>query len=713
METLFLAFLSLRMTLAWLDKYPYKFVIYNGRHCNYRSGSSLSFKASDAPFRKRFVKSFYRGKWSSVFDEVPIHDKITPSDYDSPALAIETVEQLQHAILDHGLALKDIVFNSSVVRSTSTSANAISTITTDTSNETQKMGMSLSAHPVLQLIQRRVKTKSIPGSREKNDTATLSLAIEGGGMRGAVSAGMAAAISCLGLADSFDSVYGSSAGSVIGAYLISRQLCVDVYTDVLTTAKSTFVSKRRLLAWIGSSLVDRMVNNIVDSILSTVSEEQSGKDLVQIAKKLDPGMNISFVLDGVMCPKNGLRPLDIESFRLNDLKQPLRIVASTQCDGKLKSSCFGSKEIDFFDIIEDGSMIASTTHSSADSAIPRRGLFACLEASMTVPAATGPPVKLQRCKHDHITTAFDAFCFEPIPYRSAVEEGATHVLVLRTRPDGSPIGTQPTLYETNIAPLYFNGHNMPNVSAYFERGGQQYLYVEDYLTLEKGKSSLDSQSGVKVPPPIILHGVEIDSETKEKYIKRRNETWKQAHLLPIVVPAGTPELPTLSVEKYQVLQAVREGFAAAFDMLAPTAGVYLEEGLHGQRVAELLFPDRMVEKNILEAPVFVLGQPIMEKSSEITSLPAKLMTAHHRDRIKKWTQNNYPMKPSSSAPKYAEENSHQAGTNEKPLHGNRSTKTSPCPKKDAEILLALLPGFESGALISLAKGLHYWNTIEK
>ena len=29
----------------------------------------------------------------------------------------------------------------------------------------------------------------------------------------------------------------------------------------------------------------------------------------------------------------------------------------------------------------------------------------------------------------------DAQLFEPIPYRSAVREGATHVLVLRTRPD--------------------------------------------------------------------------------------------------------------------------------------------------------------------------------------------------------------------------------------------------------------------------------------
>ena len=33
----------------------------------------------------------------------------------------------------------------------------------------------------------------------------------------------------------------------------------------------------------------------------------------------------------------------------------------------------------------------------------------------------------------------DALMAEPIPYRSAAEDGATHIIVLRTRPDPSPI----------------------------------------------------------------------------------------------------------------------------------------------------------------------------------------------------------------------------------------------------------------------------------
>ena len=43
-------------------------------------------------------------------------------------------------------------------------------------------------------------------------------------MRGCVSAGMIAAVSTFGLMDSFDAVYGSSAGSLVGAYAIAAQV---------------------------------------------------------------------------------------------------------------------------------------------------------------------------------------------------------------------------------------------------------------------------------------------------------------------------------------------------------------------------------------------------------------------------------------------------------------------------------------------------------
>jgi hypothetical protein len=89
---------------------------------------------------------------------------------------------------------------------------------------------------------------------------------------------------------------------------------------------------------------------------------------------LQPGMNISFVLDGIMGQDHGIRPLDMETFQLNDAKQPLRVVSSIvdRETGRLYSKSFGTR--DFFNV---------TAVEKADGS--RKGLFACLEASMTVP----------------------------------------------------------------------------------------------------------------------------------------------------------------------------------------------------------------------------------------------------------------------------------------------------------------------------------------
>lgn len=55
------------------------------------------------------------------------------------------------------------------------------------------------------------------------DGVRVALAIEGGGMRGVVSAGMVAGLEALGLTGAFDAVYGSSAGAINGAYFLAGQ----------------------------------------------------------------------------------------------------------------------------------------------------------------------------------------------------------------------------------------------------------------------------------------------------------------------------------------------------------------------------------------------------------------------------------------------------------------------------------------------------------
>ena len=77
------------------------------------------------------------------------------------------------------------------------------------------------SHPVVQAILRRREEGSRPGARA--DGRRIALVIEGGGMRGVVSAGMAAAIEQLGLRDAFDEVHGASAGAFNGAFLIAGQ----------------------------------------------------------------------------------------------------------------------------------------------------------------------------------------------------------------------------------------------------------------------------------------------------------------------------------------------------------------------------------------------------------------------------------------------------------------------------------------------------------
>lgn len=69
-----------------------------------------------------------------------------------------------------------------------------------------------SHHPVIKAVLNRFKTNSKPGNRHARDINRIALSIEGGGMRGAVSAGASAALTYLGLNDAIDIVYGSSAG---------------------------------------------------------------------------------------------------------------------------------------------------------------------------------------------------------------------------------------------------------------------------------------------------------------------------------------------------------------------------------------------------------------------------------------------------------------------------------------------------------------------
>jgi predicted patatin/cPLA2 family phospholipase len=70
---------------------------------------------------------------------------------------------------------------------------------------------------VIELLRaRRARGSRVP----HGDGASIALVVEGGAMRGVISAGMVWALEDLGLVDAFDAIYGSSAGAINAAYFL-------------------------------------------------------------------------------------------------------------------------------------------------------------------------------------------------------------------------------------------------------------------------------------------------------------------------------------------------------------------------------------------------------------------------------------------------------------------------------------------------------------
>src|SRR6266498_2774957 len=100
-------------------------------------------------------------------------------------------------------------------------------------------------HPVRRILEDRRASGSRPGKRD--DPHKVGLAVEGGGLRGVVSAAMLVALEDLGYADAFDEIYTCSSGALNGAYFVARKTWfpLSIYFDDLTTGE--FLSFGRAL----------------------------------------------------------------------------------------------------------------------------------------------------------------------------------------------------------------------------------------------------------------------------------------------------------------------------------------------------------------------------------------------------------------------------------------------------------------------------------
>jgi predicted patatin/cPLA2 family phospholipase len=210
---------------------------------------------------------------------------------------------------------------------------------------------------VLALLHDRALSGSLPGRR--SDPHVVCLAIEGGGMRGAVPAGMCAALERAGLIGSFDRIYGCSSGALAACFAAAGQaaLWAAGFED---TACRAFIDPRRAL-------------------------------------RRRPVLDLGFLFDTVIPER---RPLSAEGLARGP---ELRALAVAQRTGELH--------------------VLGGFSGPADA-------LAAARASCAIPLVAGAPPRYRG------EPMVDGGLLEPIPFRSALRDGATHVLVLRSRSAG-------------------------------------------------------------------------------------------------------------------------------------------------------------------------------------------------------------------------------------------------------------------------------------
>jgi predicted patatin/cPLA2 family phospholipase len=207
-------------------------------------------------------------------------------------------------------------------------------------------------HPLYGVLLERVGTR--PGRR--SDPHVVALVVEGGGMRGAVAAGMCLVLEAAGLMASFDRVYGCSSGALTGAFAAAGQASLWA-TSFEDCASRQFIDPSR--AFRGGPLLD-----------------------------------LDFLFDEVIGRR---RPLSDAGRAAGP---ELRAVAVSATRAELR--------------------VLKHFESTADQ-------LAAVRASCSIPVVTGAP-PIYRGE-----PMVDGGLLEPIPFPTALGEGATHVLVLRTQ----------------------------------------------------------------------------------------------------------------------------------------------------------------------------------------------------------------------------------------------------------------------------------------
>jgi predicted patatin/cPLA2 family phospholipase len=192
-----------------------------------------------------------------------------------------------------------------------------------------------------------------------SDEHRVALVVEGGCMRGVISAGAVTALEHLHLAQRFDAVYGVSAGALDCAYMLGGQAAMGttIYFEDLPAAQ--FVRARRILSARPPIALDAAIDEIVAR-----------------RKRLD-----------------------------------VAAVERARPEFHVLATCLEHRALER----------------------PHGPLLERLRAAARVPLLSGPPVRLNGCR------LYDGGLLSPLPVGLAAADGATHIVVLRTRPDGAAL----------------------------------------------------------------------------------------------------------------------------------------------------------------------------------------------------------------------------------------------------------------------------------
>ena len=397
-------------------------------------------------------------------------------------------------------------------------------------------------HPVVKVLhdRKRKQSESTTNTTKSQSNQKIALVIEGGGMRGCVTGGMVCAIDYLGLRDCVDVVYGSSAGSIIGAYFSTGQLPwfgPEVYYDQLTTAGKSFIDTGRLLRALGLGLLNPKL------LKDVLFRRNAGKPL----------LDLDFLLRTTMQEQ---KPLNWETFVERQGPQPLKIIASGLKQEDLLVMSYEDKHFESLD-----------------------ELSKCMHGSALLPGIAGPVVNLlvdvdqakekpkfvlrnnYRKDRDAYEPLVDALVYAPIPYEVAMKDGATHMIVLRSKPDGGDvIGKGGSIGEKLVWSRFFLRKNkLPKIYERLTKQLHKKLYAKNVLELNE--AAVESSSS-KLPPT-----------------------------LTVAIPESIPEVPRLEARREAIFEGVRDGFARAYDALVEDPSMRGK----GYEVAKQYFPDEILD----------------------------------------------------------------------------------------------------------------------